>query len=97
MKEKHQAGLMFLAWIAPIAALPYFFFAVVGWGMSTSSPHATPGELFKLSIGPLVGILALFPLVASNRITFKRNVALLPPALLTLAEILFVFVLWQAG
>jgi hypothetical protein len=86
-----------LAWIASIAALPVCFFAMVGWGMSPSGPHASAGELLMLGAGPVVAGGALVWVARSGRVTGKRFAAMFIPGLLALAELVFTFMVWSAG
>jgi hypothetical protein len=90
-------GLIVLAWIASLAALPVCFFAVVGWGMSPSGPHAAPGELLMLVAGPVVAVAALVWVGRSGRITGKRFAAMFFPGILALAELAFTLMVWSAG
>ncbi len=91
-------GLIGLSWAASIGALGFYFWAVMGWGMSaTSSPHASFGELLMLAAGPLVSAACLFHVVTRCKITLGRFALMLFPALLTLAEFAFIYIMWKAG
>jgi hypothetical protein len=74
------------------------FMAVAGWGMSaTSSPHASFGELLMLFAAPLVTVALLLYVFARCKVTALRFAAMIVPALLGLAEIVFAFMVWNAG
>ena len=87
-----------IAWVAPFLAIPLYFFALLGWGMSaTSRPHANAGELLMLAIGPCVSLAAIVKLFAAGRMKPLKAVGLFVPGLLSLAELAFTFLIWSAG
>ena len=90
-------GLIVLAWLASVAALPVCFVALVGWGMSPSGPHATAGELLMLAAGPVVAVAALLWASRSGRVTGKRFAVMFLPGILALAELAFTLMFWSAG
>ena len=90
-------GLIVLAWLASVATLPVCFFALVGWGMSPSGPHATAGELLMLAVGPVIAVAALIWAARSGCATGKRFAAMFFPAILALAEVAFTVMVWSAG
>jgi hypothetical protein len=100
-KERSQSergtGLIFLAWVASVVAVPICFFAFVGAAMSASAPHASIGELLLLGAGPLVAIAALLRVASRTKITPVRFVLMFIPAALSLAELGFTALLWKAG
>ncbi len=91
-------ALTVIAWVAPFLAIPFYFFALMGWGMSaTSSPHANAGELLMLAIGPCVSLAALVKLFAVGKMKPLKAVGLFVPGLLSLAELAFTLSIWSAG
>lgn len=90
--------LIVIAWIAPVAAIPAYFLAEMGLGMSaTASPHATAGELLILAAGPCVSVGTIVAIVVSGRVKPFTAGALVIPGLLSLVELAFTIRLWQAG
>lgn len=97
-KTGKGSGLIVLSWLASILGLPICFIAFIGWSLSaTMRPHATMGELLMLFAAPLISAASLLYLIARCKITSRRFAALIVPALLTLVEIVFAFVVWGAG
>jgi len=91
-------GPIVLSWLASIVGLPICFIAFAGWSMSaTMRPHATKGELLLLFAAPLISGASLLSVITRRKIASGRFAALIVPALLTLAEIVFAFVVWGAG
>jgi len=87
-----------IAWATPFLAIPVYFFALMGWGMSaTSSPHATAGDLLKLAIGPCVSLVAIVKIFASGKVKRLKAAGLFIPGLLSMAELAFTLLLWRAG
>jgi hypothetical protein len=97
VKVRHKSLLAFITGIAPVLALPLYFWAYIGAGLSVSAPHATIGSLLLLSIGPVVALVALLCFLRFGKVTVLKVVMLLIPALLSLAELVFVFLLWKSG
>lgn len=90
--------LTVIAWAAPILAIPVYFSALVGWGMSTtSSPHANAGELLMLAVAPCVSLAVIVKIFAAGKIKPLKAVGLFVPGLLSLAEVAFMVLLWNAG
>ena len=78
--------------------ITFYFFALVGWGMSaTSSPHANAGELLMLAVAPCLSLAAIVKLFAAGKIKPLKAVGLFVPGLLSLAEVAFMVLLWNAG
>lgn len=86
-----------IAWIAPFLAVPLYFFAVVGWGMSPSGPNANASELFMLAAGPVISLAAIAKVIMSAKKESLTSAGLLIPALLSLAELAFTILLLCAG
>jgi hypothetical protein len=57
MKSTHQIILFFIAWFAPILALPLFLFAFIGAGLSVASPHFPISFLILLALAPTIAVL----------------------------------------
>jgi uncharacterized membrane protein len=90
--------LTVIAWAAPILAIPVYFFAVMGAGMSaTSSPHATADELLMLVVGPCISLAAIVKIFTSGKVNPLKAVGLMIPSLLSVAELAFTLLLWRAG
>jgi hypothetical protein len=91
-------ALTVTAWVAPFLAIPFYFFAMVGWSMSaTSSPHANAGELLMLAIAPCVSLAAIVKIYTAGKAKPLKVVGLFVPGLLSLAELAFTLMLWRAG
>ncbi len=89
--------LIVVSWVASLAALPVFFFAVIGLGMSPSTPTISFGEFLMLAAGPGVACAALFEATARCRVTPRRLAAMHVPAILALAELAFTLMIWSNG
>jgi hypothetical protein len=91
-------ALTVIAWAAPILAVPVYFFALMGSGMSaTSSPHATAGELLMLVAGPSISLAAIVKIFTSGKVKPLKAFGLMVPGLLSLGELAFTLLLWRAG
>jgi hypothetical protein len=91
-------ALTAISWVAPFLAIPLYFFALMGWGMSaTSSPHASAGELLMLAMAPCISLAAIVKLFATGKIRPLKAVGLFVPGLLSVAELVFTLAMWRAG
>lgn len=90
--------LIIISWATPFLAIPFYFFALVGWGMSaTSGPHATIGEIIGLAIGPCISLFTIGKILSGTKNKGRKVAGLLVPGLLSLAELGFTFMVWSAG
>jgi hypothetical protein len=97
MSGSRQMILAVIVWLAPVLALPFHLMAFIGAGMSAGVPSITFGEFALLGIAPLIAMLALLAILCFGKVTAWTVAALLIPALLSLAEFAFAFLLWKAG
>jgi hypothetical protein len=87
--------LTLIAWGAPIVVIPVYFFAVVGWGMSPSGPHASVSEILMLSVGPAASLAAIAKIISVKKMRYRA--LLFIPGLLSLAELAFTVLIAGAG
>jgi hypothetical protein len=97
VKPRQQTTLLTIVWLFPLLALPLYFFAILDAGLSAATPNASFGELLLLGIGPLISLLAFSAICCFGKITVWRTVAMLIPALLSVAELIFTFLLGRSG
>ncbi len=101
MNAKGQKGsvgvyvLIVLAWIAAAISLPIYFLILMGMGMSAGSAHATFAELALLAVCPLIVTIAIVSVFIRRKVTRARFVSLLLPGVLSLAELVFTFLVWM--
>ena len=87
-------GLIIAAWLASLAPLPWFFYALAGYLMAAGAGRASLGEVAALSVGPIVALGALLAALLWCQRSGKRIAAMFVPGLLLLAELAFVVVAW---
>jgi len=105
MEEKHTAdsrslafGLIFIAWIVSLVELGFSFIIFIDVGLSDgNAPHSPVWELILLSAGPLVVAAISFAVLLYCHATIMRFLLLLIPVLLSVAEFVWMLMLWSAG
>ena len=97
MKQAWQTLIEVVAWLAPIVVLPLYLSVFISAGLSTGTPSVTFGGFVELGIAPVVSLLAVLIIPCFGKINIGTVVAMLIPALLSLAELTFAFLLWNAG
>ena len=97
MSKGLQTILMTVAWLAPLMAFPFHIFAFISAGLTTGAPSITLGQSILLGSAPFISLFAVLSVLCLGKITVWRVVLLLVPVLLSLAELLFVMLIWKAG
>jgi hypothetical protein len=100
MKDVRLIGLAILAWAAPILVLPLFFLAWLNAGMSAGIPTISFRDALILGGAPLISVVIFGLMILwSWRGRLKWWVLLLQliPTLLSLAELVFTYLLWAGG
>ena len=87
-------GLIIAAWLASIAPLPWFFYALAGYSMSSGHGHASFAEVAALGAGPIAALAALLVALFWYHRSGKRIAAMFIPSLLVLEELAFILVVW---
>jgi hypothetical protein len=87
-------GLIIAAWLASIVPLPWFFYALAGYSMSSGHGHASLPEVAALGAGPIAALAALLAALFWYRRSGKRIAAMFIPGLLILGELVFILVAW---
>jgi hypothetical protein len=98
LKKPSQALLAGIALLAPVALLPLYFSALIGWGMSPGgAPAASSISVALLAVAPVCG------LVAGARVLFGGKARVWPiicsvvGGLIAVAELLFCYGLAHSG
>jgi len=87
-------GLILVAWVACIAPVPWFFYALAGYLMAGGPGHASVGEVGALGVGPIIALCALLAALSWCRRSSRRLVAMIVPGLLILGELGFLLIVW---
>ncbi len=97
MKSGQQTILTIIVWLAPVLALPLYFAVFINAGLSAGVPNATFTDLLVLGIGPVISLLLWLAILAWGKVPVWRFLGMFIPVLLSLAELAFAFLFWQAG
>jgi hypothetical protein len=91
-------GLIFLAWAISLGELGFSLVTLIGIGMSAGTgPHCPAWALFALAAGPLAVAAISFAVFFYGRATIVRFLLLVIPVLLSVAEFIWMMMLWNAG
>jgi len=99
--QKASAGfyvLIVLSWIASVVSLRIYLNALIGAALSAGpSLHATAGDLLMLASCPVIATAAIVFAFILRKVTIWRFVLVFLPGLLSLAELVFTFIVWSEG
>jgi hypothetical protein len=87
-------GLILAAWLACIAPLPWFFYALAGYLTAGGPGHASLNEVGALGAGPVTALVALLSALFCCQRSGKRLAAMVAASLLILGELGFLLVFW---
>jgi hypothetical protein len=91
-------GLILLSWLASVGGFVVCFSADQGWDISVpSGPYAGFRELLWLVAGPIISAASILYVFTRCKVTPRRFLAMMIPSLLTLLEVIFVFMVLIAG
>lgn len=97
MNDALQTLIEVVAWLAPVLSLPLYLSAGIGMGLSPGVSYMTFGGFAMLAIAPFISLLALLIILCFGKVTIRGVVAMVIPGILSLAELIFAFLAWNAG
>ena len=90
-------GLIFLAWTISLIELSFSLTTFLGGGLSASAPHFPASVLVLLAAGPLAVFGIAFVVLFYGGFTVGRFLSMVIPGLVSLAEFIWLLLLWYAG